>query len=99
MQLYQRHQVPWVLATKLSTAAENDERHKEDGVGHIVRPPISPYKHFDVSWKGENGNKREGDQQLHSQDQKHLRREWRNSVYLLHTLFIYTDSVPYCLPF
>lgn len=49
MQLYQCHQVPWVLAAKLSTAAENDERHKEDSVGHIVCPPISPYKHFDIS--------------------------------------------------
>ncbi len=74
-QLYQCHQVPWVFAAKLSTTAENDQWNKEDSIGHIVRPLISLYKHFDVSCKGENGNKREGDQQLHGQDHKHLRRE------------------------
>ena len=70
---YQCHQVPGVLATEVSAAAEHDQRHEEDGVGHVIRPGVTAHKHLGVIHEGEDGHKGGGHHQLHSQDHEHLR--------------------------
>lgn len=72
MGLYQCYQVPGVFAPELSTAAEGDERHKEDGVGHVVRPGVTPHKQFGIVHKGKDGHEGEGDHKLNGQHQEHL---------------------------
>lgn len=69
---HQSHQVPGVFAAEVSAAAECDQGHEEDGVGHVVRPRVVAHKRLGVLHEGEDGDEGEGDQQLHGQDHEHL---------------------------
>lgn len=41
---HQSNQIPGVLAAEVTTAAEDNQRHEEDCVGHVVRPRILTHK-------------------------------------------------------
>lgn len=69
---YQCNQIPGVLAAEVSTAAEDDQRHKEDCIGHIVCPWITSHKILGIINKGEDGNKGESDEQLHCENHEDL---------------------------
>lgn len=69
---YQCNQIPGVLAAEVSTAAEDDQRHKEDCIGHIVCPWITSHKILGIINKGEDGDKGESDQQLHCENHEDL---------------------------
>lgn len=61
-----------MLAAEVSTAAEDDQSHKEDCIGHIVCPWITSHKILGIIDKGEDSNKGESDQQLHCENHEHL---------------------------
>lgn len=61
-----------MFTTELSTAAEGNQRHKENCIGYIVRPWITSHKELGIIHKGEDGNKGESDQQLYCEYQKDL---------------------------
>lgn len=61
-----------MLAAKVPTAAKDDQRNKEDSVGHIICPWIFTHKVLGIVDKGEDGNKGESDQQLHCEDHEDL---------------------------
>lgn len=69
---YQCNQIPGVLAAEVSTTAEDDQRYKEDCIGHIVCPWITSHKVLGIINEGEDGNKGESDQQLHRENHEHL---------------------------
>lgn len=69
---YQCNQVPGVLTAEVSTTAEDNQSHKEDGIGHVVCPWITSHKELGIIDKGEDGNKGESDQQLHCENQEDL---------------------------
>lgn len=69
---HQCHQVPGVLAAEVSTAAEHDESHDENGVGHVVRPRVLANKQLGLVDEGEDGDEGEGDHQLHREDHEDL---------------------------
>ena len=61
-----------MLAAKLATAAEDDQRNKEDCIGGIICPSIFTHKGLGVVNKGEDGNKGGSDQQLHCENHEDL---------------------------
>lgn len=69
---YQCNQVPGVLAAEVSTTAEDDQSHKEDCIGHVIRPWITSHKVLGVIDEGEDGNKGESDQKLHCENHEDL---------------------------
>ncbi len=71
---YQCNQVPGVFAAEVSTAAEDDQSHKEDCIWHIVCPRITSHKLLGIIDKGEDGNEGESDQQLHCENHEDLER-------------------------
>lgn len=75
---YKCDQVPGVLAAEVSTAAEDDQRHEEDCIGHIVCPWIFSHKVLGLIDEGEDSNEGESDHQLHCENQEDLviKRSW-----------------------
>ncbi len=69
---YQCHQVPGVFAAEVSTAAEDDERHEEDCIGHIICPWITSHKVLGIFDKGEDSNKGQRDRQLRCKNHEDL---------------------------
>lgn len=69
---YQRNQVPGVLTTEISAAAEDDQSDEKDCIGNVVRPRVHSDKLLGILAKGEDGHEGEGDQELHSQHQEDL---------------------------
>lgn len=61
-----------MLAAEVSAAAEDDQRHEEDGVGHVVRPRIMLYKFLGIVDEGEDGDEGERDQELHCENHEDL---------------------------
>lgn len=69
---YQSNQIPGVFTAEVSAAAEDDQRHKEDCIGHVVRPRIATHKCLGIIDKGEDRNEGESDQQLYSENHEDL---------------------------
>lgn len=69
---YQGDQVPRVFAAKFSAAADSDEWNEEDDIGDVVGPGVLPHKRLDVGLKGEESDGREGDDELHGENQENL---------------------------
>ena len=69
---YQRNQVPGVFATEVSTTAEDDQRHEEDRVRHVICPRVTSHKVLGLIDEGEDGDEGERDQQLHREDHEDL---------------------------
>lgn len=88
---YQCNQVPGVLAAKVSTAAEDDQSHEEDCIGHIVCPRITSHKVLGIIDKGEDGDEGESDQQLHCENHEDL--EGIKLYYMLYWLFYQIHSI------
>lgn len=61
-----------MLAAEIPAAADGDQRHEEDCVGHIIRPPVALHKQLGIIDKREDGNKSAGDQELHCENRKDL---------------------------
>lgn len=76
--VYQRHQVPRVLAAELSTAADGDERDQEDDVRDVIGPAVRSHEQFHILLEGEESDHGEGHQELDGQDQEDLRTEHKN---------------------
>lgn len=69
---HQPHDVPGVTAAEGLVEGKRDEDHSEDDVGAEVGPQVVLHCLFDNAGEGENTNYREGEQQLESQEAKHL---------------------------
>lgn len=78
---YQSNQVPGVLTTEISTAAEDDQSDKEDSIGHIICPWIHPNKVLGIFDKGEDGNKGESDQKLHCENHEDLMGKRNSAIF------------------
>lgn len=70
---YQSNQIPRVFTAEVSAAAQDNQRHKEDCVGHVVRPWITAYKVLGISNKSEDSNKGGSDEQLHGENWENLK--------------------------
>lgn len=66
-----------MLAAEISTAAEDDQRHEEDCVGHVVCPRITSHKVLGLVDKSEDGYEGESDHQLHCEYREDLVRKRR----------------------
>lgn len=78
---HQPHDVPGVTAAEGLAEGEREEDHGEDDEGAEVGPQVLLHRLFHNAGEGENANYREGEQQLESQEAKHL-QEKNNQKYL-----------------
>lgn len=72
---HKSHDVPGVTPTEGLAAVEGDGDHSEDDEGADVGPQVVLHRLFDHAGEGEHTHHAEGEQQLQSQDCKHLQRE------------------------